>query len=243
MIATKIKQNVLIDLLRQVKEVLDEHCIEFWLDCGTLLGAVRDGKFIPWERDIDFGSWRENVSNSVKISISKELCGRGFKVWISENHMTIKKEELWADVNFYRVNDDKAILPMYYSTNLIGTFLAVFSKVLSVPYYYEVDFRENPTMFVRNILIMISRALPSLLRKRLAKILSVIYEKIGCRDVPLVIPISYFSDLSTITFYGMEFRVPAKTEEYLVYRYGEDWQIPRRDWITSEHDGAVVSPS
>ncbi len=31
-------ENNLIYLLHQLKEVLDEHNIEFWLDCGTLLG-------------------------------------------------------------------------------------------------------------------------------------------------------------------------------------------------------------
>jgi len=35
-----------------------------------------------------------------------------------------------------------------------------------------------------------------------------------------------FTNLSVIKFYGMEFKVPAKTEEYLSYRYGKDWRIP-----------------
>ena len=52
-----IRENNLIDLLRQVKEVLDKYNIEFWLDCGTLLGAVREGKFLAWEHDIDLGGW------------------------------------------------------------------------------------------------------------------------------------------------------------------------------------------
>lgn len=36
---TKQEKN-LIYLLYEIKEVLDEEMIEFWLECGTLLGAV-----------------------------------------------------------------------------------------------------------------------------------------------------------------------------------------------------------
>ena len=40
-----MNEDVAIDALRQVKEVFDEYGIEYWLDYGTLLGAIRDGKF------------------------------------------------------------------------------------------------------------------------------------------------------------------------------------------------------
>ena len=49
-----------IEALRQVKEVLDNYDVEYWLDYGTLLGAVRDGKIIPWDNDIDLGMWKKN---------------------------------------------------------------------------------------------------------------------------------------------------------------------------------------
>ena len=30
-----------------------------------------------------------------------------------------------------------------------------------------------------------------------------------------------------------------KAEEYLAFRYGKDWRIPRQNWITSRDDRAV----
>ena len=237
-----MKENPLIDILQQVKEVLDYHSIEFWLDCGTLLGAVRDGKFIPWEQDIDLGSWREKVPETVKISVSKNLCDRGFKVWIAENFMNIKKNEFCADLKFYRLSDDKAIEPKLAPKNLLGRFLDYFLYLLSAPYHYEVDKAKSLTKrVIIRILISISRKMPSLLRKPITQILSVVYEKIGSEDVSEVIPLGYFRDLSTIKFYDTEFRVPARTKEYLAYRYGEDWQIPKKDWITARDDGAAIS--
>ena len=238
---TDQREDILVDLLRQAKEVLNKHNIEFWLDCGTLLGAVRNGKFISWEDDIDFGAWQEKVSNNVKESISKELSNKGFDVYVAKNWITIKKnEEIWLDINFYSLLNDKAIMPRLDPKNLIGKFLSVFSKILSVPYYYKISFGKiSLYLLSRNISVVISRILPPLLRRQVTEIVSVVYEKTGSKDVSWIIPSKYFMSLSTMKFYGMEFKVPAKTEEYLIYRYGENWRIPRKDWITNRDDGTI----
>jgi len=36
-------------------EVMQAAGIEFWIEGGTLLGALRNGKLIPWDHDLDFG--------------------------------------------------------------------------------------------------------------------------------------------------------------------------------------------
>ena len=49
-----------LDLLRELDAVCKTLGISYFLDCGTLLGAVRDHHFIPWDDDIDVIMPRED---------------------------------------------------------------------------------------------------------------------------------------------------------------------------------------
>jgi phosphorylcholine metabolism protein LicD len=48
----KNRENAL-KMLQRVVNILNQHQIEYYLDFGTLLGAMRDKAFIPWDDDID----------------------------------------------------------------------------------------------------------------------------------------------------------------------------------------------
>lgn len=42
-----------LELLKHLQAILKEHNLSFYIIGGTLIGAVRDGGFIPWDDDID----------------------------------------------------------------------------------------------------------------------------------------------------------------------------------------------
>lgn len=53
-------QKILLDLLLEIDEICKEHGIEYYLDGGTALGAVRHRGFLPWDDDADIMFTREN---------------------------------------------------------------------------------------------------------------------------------------------------------------------------------------
>lgn len=74
----KIKK-VCIQMLAKFAKVCNAHNLKWWVDGGTLLGAVRDGKMIPWDDDVDVTMPREDYDELCKLALQDvNLFGRYF---------------------------------------------------------------------------------------------------------------------------------------------------------------------
>lgn len=209
-----MKESAAINALRQVKDILDKSNIEYWLDEGTLLGAVREKSIIAGDHDIDLAIWSTTITEI--IPLFNEIGELGIKVYYSKMKKLIKLfgKGYEIDINIYFLKDGKA------------------TKIWQI--------HEHSTIArILDFLIRTSHLnLPNWLNKQVEKILSKPYLK-KCRLVYISIPSHFFINFSTIKFYTTEFRVPANTEKYLGYRYGKDWRIPKRDYVYYTDDGAI----
>jgi len=80
------KKNILagIEGLKELKYIFNKYNIPFFLDCGTLLGCIRDKGFINIDVDMDIGilveDWNSEVSKEFKIgnweSSGVKLCNQ-----------------------------------------------------------------------------------------------------------------------------------------------------------------------
>ena len=61
------KQEELLGMIRDIDELLEENGIAYSLCGGSLLGAVRDNGFIPWDDDIDIMVSRDNYNKLVRF--------------------------------------------------------------------------------------------------------------------------------------------------------------------------------
>ena len=51
-----------------IDSICKKHGLNYWLDGGTLLGAVRHGGFIPWDDDIDIAMDYQDMMRFAKVT-------------------------------------------------------------------------------------------------------------------------------------------------------------------------------
>lgn len=95
----KIQINILLD----VAKFCDENGINYFLDAGTLLGAVRHKGYIPWDDDIDIGMLREDYN----IFIDKYKSKKNYECMSIEkgNHPYPFAKVLDRDTILYEPNE------------------------------------------------------------------------------------------------------------------------------------------
>jgi len=61
-------QLIMLDMLKVIDTICTKHHLQYWLDAGTLLGAIRHQGFIPWDDDMDIAMPRESFEKFLKIA-------------------------------------------------------------------------------------------------------------------------------------------------------------------------------
>lgn len=82
-IALKLLRNQEIQILDAIDFICSKMKIQWWLDGGTCLGALRHGGFIPWDDDIDIGMLRSDYERFCELA-PREL-PEGFSLHVSCN--------------------------------------------------------------------------------------------------------------------------------------------------------------
>lgn len=228
------RKRVAVENLREIKDVFDERGIKFWLDSGTLLGAVRDGRIIEWDGDVDLAAWDRDASQI--ISTFAEFKRRGFDAILNRKQaaMSIIRSGCSINLGLYREKDNYAW--NHWTRTRKTTVEKILGRgvnILSVRTY-----AKQEGTFTRKIKHL-SSSLPLTLKKLVANTAWLLLHNLGC-IIPIVIPKHYFEKLSTIQFYGIEFNIPSDAEKYLEYRYGSNWKIPIRKWVCYKDDGAIT---
>ena len=212
--------------LKEIKHILDDAGVKYWLDLGTLLGAVRDGKFIPWDTDIDISTMCTELNKIIK-KISK-IEQKGFKVDITDVAFCIHRVDDPATINinfsFYRPQGDKAWKLWGKKSPKFSSILKYFDMLADRILYWKL--RSKMAMRERIVFALIPNFANNAIRNFSFKVC----KWFGQEFTALVIPKSYYENLCSISLNGITFKAPFPTHEYLSLLYGEDWQKPDPNW-------------
>ena len=100
----------LYEVMQHIDTLFRKHNIHYWLDGGSLLGAVRHGGLMPWDNDIDLKIFVSDAPKVEKLEKEFKKIGlemRGFR----QGKEHIQRFTLWGedklhlDIFFTRVVD------------------------------------------------------------------------------------------------------------------------------------------
>ena len=86
---TEERQNELLSMIKKIDMLFMDNGIKYSLCGGSLLGAIRENGFIPWDDDIDIMMDRENYNKTIGLFSSKNseiLFGLRREHWIDRIH-------------------------------------------------------------------------------------------------------------------------------------------------------------
>lgn len=220
----------LIKIFKEFKEVLDENQIDLWLEHGTLLGAIRNGKMIPGDDDIDLAAHFEPVKNKI-IPISERLYQLGYDVFITDVKLTIKKGEESVSLWLYR----KGIIPDHLfryrvskkdkRAHLLHYIFLQPLKTMHIDYIHNFTPRTALIHMLKKIVMKIPA------KCNLFNLLVSFGKKIDCIYIfDIALKESYIEHFKLIQFHDIEVKVPYLSEEYLTWMYGKDWRIPNKNY-------------
>lgn len=92
----KVMQNDLLLLLKDFDDICKKNQIQYTLHGGTLLGAIREKGFIPWDDDVDIAMTRNNftkLDNLLKNNNKYYIFGKIKKQFRNKN-----SKHLWIDI-------------------------------------------------------------------------------------------------------------------------------------------------
>lgn len=104
----------IVEMLKIVDNICRKHHIDYWIDAGTLLGAVRHKGFIPWDEDVDIAVKREDYKRLREI-LQKELPNYlVFVDWTTDKNFydacgRVKWHNTYVDIPLYRFQKEQGL--------------------------------------------------------------------------------------------------------------------------------------
>ena len=94
-------KNYELNILKFIDSICKKYNIKYFVNYGTLIGAIRHKGFIPWDDDIDISMYREDYEKFYKAVLKEN----------NQRYTILSKDNSnWYFQNFYVVIDKNTLL-------------------------------------------------------------------------------------------------------------------------------------
>lgn len=223
----------MLDILLEVDKICQKHSITYWLDFGTLLGAVRHGGFIPWDDDLDICVLRKDRKRLINLLKSE----------LPSNLSVQNVKRLGSTFGFFKVLDKNSRITQCDGTTL-GIFIDIFymergNAVIRkfINYFYRRSCRIVEGSYIAQTkqekvvaYIMYPFVKLMVFMARITRFLIPRKQIIYPYEQNIYLSVQQYKNilfpLTLIKFEEKEFFAPANTDLYLKNIYGDYMQIP-----------------
>lgn len=246
------------EMLKMFDGFCQENNIRYYLSHGTLLGAIRYGKFIPWDDDVDLLVPREDYNRMIEIFQDSEKY-RLFAFEKDERYrfpfaklcdMTTLKVEHGYD-NGLNLGVDIDLFPLDEWNNNLKKAKNEVRKInlymtgLSLSKIVNLDSVNSVRHLVKRIAIVICKIIGSRffirnIIKLSCKDNSTKCKYVGCKawcvyGAKGIIPSEAFDEMIEIEFEGEMFPAPVGYDAYLRCLYGDYMPEPPKEKQKTHH--------
>ena len=247
-------QKTQLYLLLEVERICKKHNINYFLIGGTLLGAVRNSGFIPWDDDIDIGMLRSHYNHFISVCHS-ELSDEFFlQTKDTKKYTSVATAKLCLNQTTQTDSSEKDscshggiyidILPYDNITNdlrsKIQYNLCLMLRGIAIKKYKYTILNTTDSLKKRLGVKICAIVEPFLSESRLSQIMDFVMTKYNSTDTGYIMCLagacySYnqevqekevISNYTNMIFEGYPFPVPQNYDKFLKTLYGDDYLTP-----------------
>ncbi len=228
--------------LATVAAVLDAAGVRWWVDHGTLLGLVRDGRPLPWDDDIDL-SFRAPEHAAVVRSLATVKPRLQARLIVTDRGVKVKpygEHERTIDVAPYR-----ELAGGTWEKQLLRVAPGVGAgRRRGRDALRWLAYRLDAALGHLDRWVWSTWTPPAVWARPLIGFTSLVAagrERFGRAQASRVGP-GHFERLGTVRWGALSLPAPADPEAYLSLRYGRHWRVPRQTWTWWDDDDTIVAP-
>lgn len=255
------KQEHLLKLFREIDEICKKHNLRYVMAGGTLIGVLRNEGFIPWDDDVDIYMPRDDWDKFVELSKTEFPPDRAvqcvdvdrtytnsFPRYASTDSCAVHKHQVIGEDKAGEIIDVLTLDPIPADDReyeKYRTHMMIYSDLVNISVVFGNRWEIPASLYLKYLLSYVFLGKDRTLKKLENIMFSYKEEECdryamrwgGCPflfDKDMMFPVKYMD------FEGEKVMIPRRTNDYLVWHYGDEWSYIPPHGERESHDAICV---